>query len=81
VISDFCFVHASDLHLGGRRWLHSEPEDRAFAEEVRLADRLALHELVECCLSERARILLLSGDILDGWCRDHRVALGLVNEL
>jgi len=20
---DFCFVHAADLHLGGRRWLRS----------------------------------------------------------
>jgi DNA repair exonuclease SbcCD nuclease subunit len=81
VRSDFCFVHAADLHLGGRRWLRSEPADRGFSERVRLADRLALRALVDLCLEERAAILLLAGDIIDGWCRDHRVALELVHQL
>jgi len=81
VRSDFCFVHAADLHLGGRRWLRSEPADRGFSERVRLADRLALRALVDLCLEERAAILLLSGDIIDGRCRDHRVSLELVHQL
>lgn len=45
------------------------------------ADRLALRALVDLCLKERAKLLLCAGDIVDGWCRDHRVGLVLVQEL
>jgi exonuclease SbcD len=78
---DFCFVHASDLHLGGRRWLRSTPSDARIARSVSLADRLALGALVDLCLAERAKMLLCSGDIIDGWCRNHQVGLVLVQEL
>jgi DNA repair exonuclease SbcCD nuclease subunit len=78
---DLRFVHAADLHLGGRRWLRTRPTDRAIAERVRLADRLALGALVDLCLTERADLLLCAGDIIDGWCRDHGVGLWLVREL
>ena len=78
---DFCFVHVADLHLGGRRWLRSTPVDERFAERVSLADRLALRALVDLCVEERAQLLLCDGDIIDGWCRNHRVGLVLVHEL
>jgi DNA repair exonuclease SbcCD nuclease subunit len=78
---DFCFVHAADLHLGGRRWLRSTPTDAGLAERVLSADRLALRALVALCLEERAQVLLVAGDIVDGWCRDHRVGLVLVEQL
>src|SRR5262245_50763131 len=59
---DFCFVHAADLHLGGRRWLRSVPEDPELAERAHFADRLALSALVDLCLSERASMLICAGD-------------------
>jgi DNA repair protein SbcD/Mre11 len=78
---DFCFVHAADLHLGGRRWLRTTPADAGIAQRVSQADQLALHSLVDLCLEERAKMLLCSGDVIDGWCRNHRVGLVLVHEL
>jgi DNA repair exonuclease SbcCD nuclease subunit len=78
---DFCFVHAADLHLGGRRWLRSAPTDARIARSVSQADRLALRSLVDLCLEERAKMLLCSGDVIDGWCRNHQVGLVLVQEL
>jgi DNA repair exonuclease SbcCD nuclease subunit len=51
------------------------------AERVAAADRLALRALVDLCLGERARVLICSGDIIDGWCRDYRVGFVLVHEL
>lgn len=77
---DFCFVHAADLHLGGRRWVRSSPPAR-LRERIHLADRLALGALVDLCLRERASLLLCAGDVIDGWCRDHTVGLALVQEL
>lgn len=79
--ADYCFVHAADLHLGGRRWLRSPPTHRGLAEVVQGADQLALKNLIDLCLTERASMLLCSGDVMDGWCRDHRVGLRLVHEL
>jgi DNA repair protein SbcD/Mre11 len=79
--TEFCFVHASDLHLGGRRWLRSTPLNGRIAERVALADQLALRALVDLCLGERAEMLLCSGDVVDRWCRDYRVGLVLVHEL
>ena len=51
------------------------------AERVAAADRLALRALVNLCLGERAKLLICSGDIIDGWCRDYRVGFDLVHEL
>jgi DNA repair exonuclease SbcCD nuclease subunit len=51
------------------------------AELGRSADRLAFQNLVELCLREKARFLILAGDVIDGWCRDFSVALRLVREL
>jgi DNA repair exonuclease SbcCD nuclease subunit len=42
---------------------------------------LALRALVDLCLAEGAQLLLCVGDIIDGWCRDHRVGLVFVQEL
>jgi DNA repair exonuclease SbcCD nuclease subunit len=79
--ADFCFVHAADLHLGGRRWLRCAPASRRLAQRVAAADKLALRSLVDLCLAERAALLLCAGDVLDGWCRDHNVGLELVQQL
>lgn len=78
---EFCLVHAADLHLGGRLWLDPSGLHPHFADRAAWADRLALRALVDLCLSTRAALLLLAGDVIDGWCRDHTVGLWLVHEL
>jgi DNA repair exonuclease SbcCD nuclease subunit len=77
----FRFVHAADLHLGGRRWLAREPSFPGLRERVRHADELAFGALVELCLSEQARLLVCAGDVFDGWCRDYGVALRFAQQL
>jgi exonuclease SbcD len=77
----FSFVHAADLHLGGRRWLRSRPPNAELGQLARSADRLALSNLLELCRKERARFLILAGDVIDGWCRDFSVALRLSRDL
>jgi DNA repair protein SbcD/Mre11 len=78
---DFTFVHAADLHLGGRRWLRSPPPNAELDQLARCADRLAFQNLVELCLRQKARFLILAGDVIDGWCRDFSVALCLARDL
>lgn len=70
-------IHAADLHLGCRRWLSTKPGSAELARLVEEADRRALAALVELCLAEEVRLLLCAGDVIDGWCRDYRVALEL----
>lgn len=77
----FCFVHAADLHLGGRRWLRSRPPNAELAHLAETADRRACENLIELCKAEGARFLILAGDVIDGWCRDYRVALRLARDL
>lgn len=79
--STFRFVHAADLHLGGRRWLVRDPSFPDLRRRVRHADALALRELVDLCLTEQASLLVLAGDVFDGWCRDHTVVLRFAEEL
>lgn len=74
-------VHAADLHLGGRRWLTRQPAHEELRTRLAEADRGALRALVGLCLEERADVLLLAGDVLDGWCRRYEVALRLAAEL
>ncbi len=78
---DFCFIHSADLHLGGRRWLREKPSSQHIADTASRADQLALTALVDLCLQEGAKVLLCSGDLVDGWCRDHTVGMWLVHEL
>src|SRR5688572_25610455 len=79
--ADFTFVHAADLHLGGRRWLRSAAPTVELGELARSADRRAFWNLIELCVAEKARFLILAGDVIDGWCRDFSVALRLVRDL
>jgi len=77
----FSFVHGADLHLGGRRWLRSSPPNASFGRLAQSADRQAFQNLVALCIQERARFLILAGDVIDGWCRDFSVALRLARDL
>jgi DNA repair exonuclease SbcCD nuclease subunit len=67
-------VHAADLHLDSA--LHGLGRyESAPADEIRGATRRAFVNLVNLCLEERARMLVISGDLFDGDWRD--VSTGL----
>lgn len=74
------FVHAADLHLDsplrGLDRYESAPADR-----IRGATRRALENLVELCLEEDAKLLLIAGDLYDGEWKDHSTGLFLVKQL
>ena len=67
-------VHAADLHLDSA--LHGLARyESAPADEIRGATRRAFVNLVNLCLEERAKLLVISGDLFDGDWRD--VSTGL----
>lgn len=70
----FCFVHAADLHLDSPLQ-GLERYEGAPVAEVRSATRRALANLVQLCLEENARFLLLAGDLYDGEWRDYSTGL------
>lgn len=70
----FRIVHAADLHLDSPLVGLMRYEGAPVAE-VRGATRRALENLVQLCLEENARLLLLSGDLYDGDWRDYSTGL------
>jgi DNA repair exonuclease SbcCD nuclease subunit len=67
-------VHAADLHLDSP--LVGLPRyEGAPVAEMRGATRRALENLVQLCLDESARLLLLAGDLYDGDWRDYSTGL------
>src|SRR5689334_19629245 len=68
------FVHAADLHIDSPlRGL--ERYDGAPVELIRGATRRAVEHLVELCLEEGAKLLLLAGDLYDGDWKDYSTGL------
>jgi len=71
---DVKFVHAADLHIDspmrGLDRYEGAPEAR-----LRGATRRALENLVTLCIDERARFLLLAGDVFDGSWKDFSTGL------
>ncbi|HEU4532502.1 MAG TPA: DNA repair exonuclease, partial [Polyangiaceae bacterium] len=73
-------VHAADLHLDSPlRGL--ERYEGAPLEALRSATRRALSNLVELCLSERAEVLVVAGDLYDGDWRDYHTGLYFASQL
>lgn len=73
-------VHASDLHLGRPLRdlsVHPKLEPSCFSA----ASERALTRLVDLCLSSRAELLLIAGDLLDFWQRNYQLGLRLIAEL
>jgi DNA repair exonuclease SbcCD nuclease subunit len=67
-------VHAADLHLDSPlRGL--ERYEGAPVQEIRGATRRALENLVELCLEQDARLLLVAGDLFDGEWDDYSTGL------
>lgn len=68
------FLHAADLHLDSPlRGL--ERYEGAPVEQLRGATRRALQNLVDFCLTDDVRLLLIAGDLYDGDWRDYSTAL------
>jgi DNA repair exonuclease SbcCD nuclease subunit len=73
-------VHAADLHLDSPlRGL--ERYDGAPVDRVRGATRAAFRRVVDLCLAERARFLVLAGDVFDGDWKDVSTGLFFIAEL
>jgi DNA repair exonuclease SbcCD nuclease subunit len=70
----FTIVHAADLHLDSPL-VGLERYDGAPVSELRSATRRALENLVQLCLSEDAKLLLLAGDLYDGDWKDYSTGL------
>jgi DNA repair protein SbcD/Mre11 len=74
LIMRFSIVHAADLHLDSPL-VGLERYEGAPVGELRSATRRALENLVQLCLHEDAKLLLLSGDLYDGDWRDYSTGL------
>jgi DNA repair exonuclease SbcCD nuclease subunit len=72
------FVHAADLHLDSPL---RTVRERAPLDRIRTATRAALANLVELCLSERASLLVIAGDVYDGDWRDYSTGLYFAHQM
>lgn len=73
-------IHAADLHLDSPL-VGLERYEGAPVGELRRATRGALDRLVELCISERADVLLIAGDLFDGSWRDYSTGLFLCERM
>lgn len=79
------FVHAADVHLDSPLY-NLRKYDGAPVDPLVGATRKALDNLVDVCISEKAKFLLISGDLYDGNWKDARTGLyfarqmGLLNQ-
>ncbi len=73
-------VHAADLHLDSPL-LGLERYPGAPVDEVRGATRRAFEGLIDLCLTENARLLLIAGDVYDGDWKDYSTGLFFVAQL
>jgi DNA repair protein SbcD/Mre11 len=70
----FRFLHAADLHLDSPlRGLETYPD--APVEQIRVASRRALDNLVELAITEEVAFLVLAGDLFDVDWKDYHTAL------
>jgi DNA repair exonuclease SbcCD nuclease subunit len=73
-------VHAADLHIDSPlRGL--ERYEGAPHERVRGATRESFQNIISLCISERARFLVLAGDIFDSAWKDYNTGLFFVRQL
>ncbi len=68
------FIHAADIHLDSPlRGL--ERYEGAPVEEIRLATRRALENMVQLAITEQVQFVLIAGDIYDGDWKDYSTGL------
>ncbi|MCB9586252.1 MAG: DNA repair exonuclease [Polyangiaceae bacterium] len=73
-------VHAADIHLDSPM-LGLERYEGAPVDVLRGATRKAFSRLIDLCLEEQARLLLLAGDLFDGDWKDYGTGLFFLTEL
>jgi len=73
-------IHAADLHLDSPL-LGLERYEGAPVAELRRATRGALDRLVDLCIAEEAKLLLIAGDLFDGNWRDYSTGLFLCERM
>ncbi|MBK6690660.1 MAG: DNA repair exonuclease [Myxococcales bacterium] len=73
-------VHAADLHIDSPL-AGLERYEGAPLAEAREATRHAFRNVVNLCLAEKARFLILAGDVFDGDWRDANTGLFFVHQL
>lgn len=74
------FFHSADLHLDSPlRGLERYPE--APTERIRGATRRAFKNLIDACLEEGAKLLLIAGDLFDGEWQDYSTGLFFAAQL
>ena len=73
-------IHTADIHLDSP--LRSLAlRDHALSEAVEAATRVAFQKIIETAIEERAKALLISGDLFDGKQRSARTAVFLTSQL
>lgn len=75
------FVHASDIHLDSPLRGLFQYEAAPNVEEIRGSTRLALDNLVNLVLSEKAPLLIIAGDLYDGDWQDFKTGLYFVKQM
>ncbi len=76
----FTIIHAADLHLDSPL-VGLERYEGAPVAELRSATRRALANLVQLCVDEEAKLLLLAGDLYDGDWKDYSTGLYFASQL
>ncbi len=74
------FVHAADLHIDSPL-VGLERYEGAPVEQIRQSTRRAMGNLVDLCIGEAAKVLVLAGDLFDGEWRDYSTGLFFVGQM
>jgi len=76
----FKFIHAADIHLDSPLRGLARYEG-APVEELRVATRQALENLVQLAIDEKVTFVLIAGDLYDGDWKDHSTGLFFAKEM
>lgn len=74
------FIHAADLHLDSPLQ-RLEAYEGAPVEQIRLASRRALENLVDLALTREVDLVVIAGDLYDGDWQDHNTGLFFVAQV
>ncbi|TLU84309.1 MAG: DNA repair exonuclease [Chlorobium sp.] len=76
----FTFLHAADIHLDSPLKGLEEYQD-APVEQIRLAARRALDNLVQLAVDEKVAFVLIAGDLYDGDWKDYNTGIYFVSRM